>query len=738
MSENKEVKLSVNNLKISFRTDNGNVQAVRDISFNLYKGETLAIVGESGSGKSVTNRAVMGILAGNAIKEGGEIIYDGQDLMKITEEEFHNIRGDKIAMIFQDPMSSLNPIMRVGKQLTEAMIIKGKLKRKQSRKDFNFTLESLRKSMNEAYGNDPAECAINKKLCLDFDTFEHKHLEYENLYNRATTAANYVLEDLEDVLFRLEKKSYKKMRADIAEVVKLSSITFDEYVVKEDAARLRDLLVGIKSDIRLSVGENVSNTAKMLFNRESTYNGADFQSAYTKLCEVKDILTKAVAKTQPNFFALGYYMTFANKPLPTMPTEELNAFLRKYLDDNFMLNFIERAKKGVQYSRDKAMEARRQVISLINEHRGTFSAAVLDSKAVASSYATLSKAVEKTIDPFDVVKDNLSYTFPSSLKSAIEQYFHAVTANGEEEARYTKETAKRAALIAKGKTPTYEISEKNIVDIELLKASIMRIFDTLTASYEKRINQTDYDLGAATVAVIDYLKEKASGVAYRVTKSAAKMRAIKLLKEVGIPDPVKRFSQYPFEFSGGMRQRIVIAIALSAAPDILICDEPTTALDVTIQSQILELINKVKAERQLSVIFITHDLGVVANMADRVAVMYAGKIVEIGTAEDVFYSPAHPYTWALLSSMPDLDTNEKLESIPGTPPNMIYPPKGDAFAERNKYAMEIDYEEQPPMFQISDTHYAATWLLHPDAPKVEPPKAVTDRINRMRSARRAD
>ncbi len=736
MSENREIKLSVNNLKISFRTDGGNVQAVRDISFDLYKGETLAIVGESGSGKSVTNRAVMGILAGNAIKEGGEIFYDGQDLMKITEEEFHNIRGDKIAMIFQDPMSSLNPIMRVGKQLTEAMIIKGKLKRKQSRKDFNFTLESLRKNMDAAYGNDETECRINKQLCLDFDKFEHKHLEYENLYNRATTAANYALEDLDDVLFRLEKKSLKGMKADIAEIVKLSSITFDRYVVYEDAERLKSLLEGIKNDIKLSAGENVGNAAKVLFNREPTFNGADFDAAYTKLCEVKDILTKAVTRTAPNFFALGYYLTFADKPLPEMPIEELNIFLRKYLDDNFMLNFIERAKKGIAYSRNNTMEARRHAITAIKEHAHIFSGNDLDRKETANSYAVLVKAVEKTIDPFDVVKDNLSYTFASSLRSAIDQYFRAVVANKKEQERYSQEKAKRDALIQKGKTPTYEISEMNIVDLGLLKASIMNIFDSICTSYEKRLADTNYDLGAATVDVIDYLKEKASGVAYRVTKSMAKMRAIKLLKEVGIPDPVKRFSQYPFEFSGGMRQRIVIAIALSATPDILICDEPTTALDVTIQSQILELINKVKAERQLSVIFITHDLGVVANMADRVAVMYAGKIVEIGTADDVFYSPAHPYTWALLSSMPDLDTNEKLESIPGTPPNMIYPPKGDAFAERNKYAMQIDFEMQPPMFQISDTHYAATWLLHPDAPKVEPPKVVTDRINRMKSARR--
>ena len=233
--------------------------------------------------------------------------------------------------------------------------------------------------------------------------------------------------------------------------------------------------------------------------------------------------------------------------------------------------------------------------------------------------------------------------------------------------------------------------------------------------------------------MIDYLKEKAAGVVHKVTQGMAKHRAIKLMEEVGIPEPRKRYNQYPFEFSGGMRQRIVIAIALAADPDILICDEPTTALDVTIQAQILELINKLKAERQLSVIFITHDLGVVANMADRIAVMYAGKIVEYGTAEDVFYDPRHPYTWALLASMPDLDTNEKLEAIPGTPPNMIYPPKGDAFAARNKYAMEIDFEMQPPMFEVSETHSAATWLLHPDAPKVDPPKIVTDRIERMKA-----
>ena len=218
----------------------------------------------------------------------------------------------------------------------------------------------------------------------------------------------------------------------------------------------------------------------------------------------------------------------------------------------------------------------------------------------------------------------------------------------------------------------------------------------------------------------------------KMSKADAKKKALELMKAVGIPEAEVRFEQYPFQFSGGMRQRIVIAIALASDPEILVCDEPTTALDVTIQAQILDLINEMKAKANVSVIFITHDMGVVANMADRICVMYAGKIVETGTVDEIFYEPAHPYTWALLSSMPDLDTKEKLFAIPGAPPNMIAPPKGDAFAARNKYALAIDFEEEPPYFQLSDTHYAATWLLHPDAPKVEMPEILKNRIQRMK------
>ena len=506
--ENKEKIIEVQDLVISFKTDHGILHAVRNISFDLYRGETLCIVGESGSGKSVTSKAIMGILAANAIVENGSILYRGEDLLQVAEEEFHKIRGHKIGMIFQDPLSSLNPIVRIGKQITEATLINS-----------------------------------NKLKLMYDDLISDDLIAYKNCLARGKIKEQRIWDSYEKGVIDMKKK-------------------YDKDTPKEVKKAQKADLAQKKKEAKAQMAEIRKETKEASLPLKEKLN-----------------VTKAEAKV-------------------------------------------------------KVKEYKASIISKYNEE-----------------------------------KNALLATYKPKL----------------------------AAL------------DKKSEDYKNLKAE----FDNKLAEVEKN--------------KVDNLK---------ITKAEAKRRALEIMKEVGIPEPERRFKQYPFEFSGGMRQRIVIAIALTETPEVLICDEPTTALDVTIQGQILELIKKIQAERNLSVIFITHDLGVVANMADRVAVMYAGKIVEYGTSEEVFFDPKHPYTWALLSSIPDVDSKERLDAIPGTPPNMIYPPKGDAFAARSKYAMKIDFEKEPPFFKVSDTHYAATWLLHEKAPKVEMPKIVSERIKNSLKGRK--
>ena len=711
-----ETKLQVRNLRISFRTSNGKVQAVRGIDFDLAKGETLAIVGESGSGKSVTSKAILGIQASNAVTESGENIYDGKDLLKISEEEFHKIRGDKIAMIFQDPMSSLNPIVKIGRQLTEAMLLKGKARQRESRKNFNDTLKSLNTAMIQALApNDSEKAAKLTQMCKDFDKFEFKHIELEAAYAKAHEAAQEALDDLDVLIFELEKQADKDATDRVNDIAVQAAASVNEYVVKEEAGQIKAL----------------AGSLNRLY-KEGRKSG-DQSGTLSAMREIREILRSAMAKEAPNFFRMGYYVTFANEPLPAMPIPELNEFLLKYLDGHFMTAFLEDTVAALRHTANISYENMAKALNALEQARTVYGRDNLDRKESYDTHKALTAAVMATVDPLNIHKDSLTHTFSTSLKSELDTYFRAITGNAKAIKVHDKDQRKYDRLVARGKTPDWEVAAASTVDMELVKQNIDHLLIRLIGHYQELLAQKqDRDYKAQAIELVDFFKANASGVVDKVTKRIAKRRAIKLMDEVGIAEPHRRYNQYPFEFSGGMRQRIVIAIALAANPDILICDEPTTALDVTIQSQILELINKLKRERQLSVIFITHDLGVVANMADRVAVMYAGKIVEYGTAEDIFYRAAHPYTWALMSSMPDLDTNEKLEAIPGTPPNMIYPPVGDAFAPRNKYAMQIDFEKQPPMFRISDTHYAATWLLHPDAPKVEMPKIIVDRIRRMK------
>ncbi len=734
---NKEVKLSVNNLKVSFRTDAGKVQAVRDISFDLYKGETLAIVGESGSGKSVSSKAIMGISAVNAIHEGGEILYDGQDLLRIPEEEMHKLRGDKIAMIFQDPLSSLNPIMRIGRQITEAMLLKNKANRKEGRVTFNKTLaclsDMMKKALEEKHSANYSARDIEKYI-KTFDDFNIQALKLENSYNASCTATEELVAIIEDFLFLVEKKQKVDVVSTLGLIQnKLKSIN-DKYFMSNFASELKahtEALAVVKHEERTKV--SLGDSVKKVVSSTAAKKDAS-ESTVEVVKAIKETAEKMLAQPKYNFFRIGYYVyKHPETDLSHVPADEANEMAVKFLNEDFMDSFIAMERNAVLYSANKTLQNKKQAIIDLENAINFFKAGKFTSQQADALCKSVNKSVRSAIDPLAVVKDSVAYTFGEAFEREVDKYFFYIKNNPKEEARFAKQTAKRERLLAKGKNVDWKVVPKSVIEPEKQIEIIVSVLTRVMNKFQADVDAADYfDADKRCLEIIDYLKEKASQVVYTLTKRIAKEKAIKLMEEVGIPEARIRYRQYPFEFSGGMRQRIVIAIALSANPDILICDEPTTALDVTIQAQILELINRLKKEHNLSIIFITHDLGVVANMADRIAVMYAGKIVEYGTAEEVFYNPQHPYTWALLSSMPDLDTNEKLDAIPGTPPNMIYPPVGDAFADRNKYAMEIDFEMQPPMYEVSPTHYAATWLLHPNAPKVEMPKIITERIKRMK------
>ena len=684
--------LEVNNLIISFRTNNGTVKAVRDISFDLEKGETLAIVGESGSGKSVTARAVMGILAKNAIPEGGEIIYDGQDLMKIDEEDFHKIRGNRISMIFQDPLSSLNPIVRIGKQLTEAMILNGKANQREAKRVYNAKTKLLRAEMKEAGVAD-----VDAKFNV-FDKVTAEGSKLESGYNYSRERVESMLKNIEAVLIDAIDKEPKLVAKEMKLIKEDEKNIYNPYLIDKSQSDLPKLMEAFSNAIPeyLSTGKH--------------------KKTDDILREIQVPLKKALETTQPDFYAMAYCRMNNVMPAYHGDNVALNDEMQAIFNERFLNNFHKDVAAGIKNSNKKSFDQKGNIVESLNAALEKMSGeGRIDIKVAQEQTRKCAAEIENALDKLAINKDSIAYTFKSSITAAVNTYGESLRVEK------LKRPNKKDRMF------------KDRMDIDLYQNNIRLILTHARDSFQKQLDSAEaLNSDDLSREMVQFLCNESSKRVFKVTKRKAQIRAIELMEEVGIANARERYRQYPFEFSGGMRQRIVIAIALAANPDILICDEPTTALDVTIQAQILELINRLKAERKLSIIFITHDLGVVANMADKIAVMYAGKIVEYGTADDVFYDPRHPYTWALLSSMPDLDTKEKLDAIPGTPPNMIFPPKGDAFAERNKYAMQIDFEQQPPMFKVSDTHYAATWLMHPNAPKVEPPKIVTDRIARMK------
>ena len=428
--------------------------------------------------------------------------------------------------------------------------------------------------------------------------------------------------------------------------------------------------------------------------------------------ETEAMLKEMLEQERPDFFRIGFYkMKNPSANLHEVSISELNQMCLEYLDANFMKEFIELEKKGIAHSFQEALEKKQAVMPELEAAKAFFSGNFEKKEALAYAKAIADK-VEASIDNLEINKDSVAYTFRSSLVSGIEKYFYYQKNNPKEEARFARQSKKREALIARGKTVDWKVVPKVVFDLDELKNDIVKVVTGLQARYTDYIasaDQTDFE--ARAIEIINSLKDKASKAVYKVTPAMAKEKAIKLMEEVGIAEPRMRYYQYPFEFSGGMRQRIVIAIALSADPEILICDEPTTALDVTIQAQILELMQSLQKELGMAIIMITHDLGVVAQMCDEVIVMYAGSICEQGTADEIFYNPKHEYTKGLMRSIPTVDSDgSRLQPITGTPIDLLNMPAGCPFAPRCDAAMKICMRERCQRMQINEMHQAACWM----------------------------
>ena len=704
----REKIIEVKDLVVSFRTGEGKVQAVRDISFDLYKGETLAIVGESGSGKSVTCKAILGISAVNAIYENGEIIFIDRDLLQISEDDFHKIRGDKIAMVFQDPLSALNPIMKTGKQMTEAIIQNNKVKRTDAAEGLKKLRSNFKRHLGLAVqeSSDPSKFSDYQSKADLFESVINEQIKLETEFRGAVNGAREI------------SRLAKQMRIDLS--------NFDNAAVQKSMNEMTRAITKADHPFLLN-SEDKAELNSMMSSYNANHKHEEFSEALQPIIEKME---QRIENKDHDFSALAYCLVKDhNARLGSLDQVEA----RKRFDSDFLEPFNKYVVLAIEHA-DKLADKNRDIaLKVISENEAVFAQRPIDINACKKALEKINLAVDDCINDLEVIKDSTLYTFRHSGLNALQTYKDSIKRNKKEQKRYERDLRKHARAERKGEVD-WKVVPLNLNDLDKLQDTlqirVQRLKDRITTLENGEAGQSKEE---RALQLLRKEIELASDSSYKVTNEEAKDKAIRLMREVGLPRPELHFNQYPFELSGGMRQRVVIAIALCSDPDVLICDEPTTALDVTIQAQILDLINKLKEERNLSIIFITHDLGVVAHMADRVAVMYAGKIVETGTVEEIYYEPAHPYTWALLASMPDLETKEELDPIPGTPPNMLMPPKGDAFADRNKYAMAIDFEEEPPMFKISDTHYAATWLLHPDAPKVVPPAIVTERIERMKA-----
>lgn len=702
----RKVILKLKHIDVKFNVRGRTLNAIRDVSLEIYDKETIAIVGESGSGKSVLTKTFAGMLDSNGYISHGNVYFSDDDLSKtdVALNRYNRaIRSFVLRKIgvYSHGQTTVEEYNKI-KALDEAAFKKQSITPEEM-ESFDARIKDVNDDINDASNL--------------FNSLNPKIPEQKEQYYSTKTKIKELKGDLKKLwkerknAAKKRKDEYKKdieyiskYKAERAELVKTR---FEKYEADKKVPLSKEIAERnerIADEIVLSIGrypiiQKIKYTKQLLKRfKEFIWTGKDV-STDKQLDRVFDPVVFRVKKT-------GVTTIEGNKD-------------KKFIDEELAPQF-KLPEVTHENARNKTL-----VLQARNSYRRTFNRILKKITLIAQEKKgdTLSEEELRRVKDFANVAIIYLANYDFSFKRMIF------------EKRFIKwfktATDSEGANLDSGIKPKPVVALQGYAIIDCARVKFTKDWQKIRGCkiatvFQDPMTSLNPILTIGKQIMIVIQKHQ------KCSLFEAKRRAIDIMAKVGIPDPDKRFDDYPFQYSGGMRQRIVIAIALSCQPKILICDEPTTALDVTIQAQIIRLIKSLSKDLGFTTVYITHDLGVVANVAERVAVLYGGQIVELGTVEEIFYEPLHPYTWALLSSLPQLaQKGTELFSIPGTPPSLYNKIVGDAFAPRSAYALAIDYKKEPPMWRVSDTHFVKTWLLDPRSPLVEKPKAIRDLHKKM-------
>lgn len=700
----RKVVLKLKHIDVKFNVRGRTLNAIRDVSLEIFDKETIAIVGESGSGKSVLTKTFAGMLDSNGYISHGNVYFSDDELSET------NVALNKKNRYIRDwVLRKLNTYTHGKAAIEEYLALKALNEEDMKKKTLSpeeMEVYDKKLKVNDDQINETINVLFSLNKKLDKEQFKETKAqlkglkaERKRLWNEKKNASKNKLKEYKNDQEYLA--SYKARKEEL-EAIRYRKYEDDKKIDLSEELKARN--TQIADEVILSIGrypmhKKVQFTRQLLARfKDFIWSGKDI-STTKQLNRVFDPVVFRVEKRGITTVEGNSDKVFINtKIVPQFGLEEVTD------EDARNRTLVLQAKHSFPHLYKRLY---RQLSKICTSHKGD----KLNEKE--------ERRVKDFVNMAMVYAANYDWYYKRArfAKRFIKWFSQATYSNGTD-------------LVEKSKSkPVITLQGYAIVDCAKVKFTkdwqkirgrkIATVFQDPMTSLNPIL-----PIGKQIMIVIQKHQ--------KCSQFEAKRRAIDIMAKVGITDPEKRFYDYPFQYSGGMRQRIVIAIALSCQPKILICDEPTTALDVTIQAQIIRLIKSLSKDLGFTTVYITHDLGVVANVAERVAVLYGGQIVELGTVEEIFYEPLHPYTWALLSSLPQLSQRgTELFSIPGTPPSLYNKIVGDAFAPRSQYALAIDFKKEPPMWKVSDTHFVKTWLLDPRAPKVEKPEAIQDLHKKM-------